>query len=302
MNRMIFQFLAVANAILYCSASKGSIKVHSKHRRQLAGKSSKTGLNDHVLSVDIVDTKYSSKSIKEYHVDVAVSSKSSKLPNANGTDSKPNLFEHVNDDTAETKTNSKSAKSKASKSAKMNGGTSNLFEHDSAATSDSPSQMPSALSIGTESTSLTEEQQSTMADSLPPTVSVEYVPAPTDGPLLSDAIITPALSPVPISNYNIQAKTPKGEESFLFDNADKSSENHTPWTATNTATDGHSTKTHNGNNNIVLEYGLVSAAVVFILATAALIATRRTAVIEERRKSLVNMETGSVALDELSSI
>jgi hypothetical protein len=300
---MIFRSLAVANAILYCSASKGSIKVHSKHRLQLAGKSSKTGLNDHVLSVDYVDTKYSSKSIKENQVDAAASSKSSKLPSANSADLTPNLFEHVNDDTAEAQTNSKSAKSKASKSAKMDGGSSNLFERDSAAESDSPSQMPSALSIRTASTSLTEKQQSTMADSLPPVDSVGYGPAPTDGPLLSDAIMTTALSPVPISNNNInmQAKTPKGEESFFFDKADKSSENHTPWTATNTATDGHSTKTHNGNNNnLVLEYGLVSAAVVFILATAALIATRRTAVIEERRKSLVNMETGSVSLDELS--
>jgi hypothetical protein len=220
MNRLIFSCLALANAIIHCSASSNSIKVrqHSKRRRRLAGKSSKsdlnyyglsvgsvdaeytakssnTGLNNHDdlsvgsidveyiskssktslyyhnLSVGSVDAEYIAKSAKANPVDVAVSSKSSKLAKDDGADStSSNLFEHVgeNDGTAEAATNSKSAKSKASKSAKLEEDASNIFGGDSTTESDSPSQMPSVLSIDT-STILVEDHQSTSsADSLPP--------------------------------------------------------------------------------------------------------------------------------------
>jgi hypothetical protein len=230
MNRLIFSCLALANAIVHCSASSNSIKVrrHSKRRRRLAGKSSKsdldyyglsvgsvdaeytaksskTGLNNHddlsVGSIDVeyiskssktslyyhnlfvgsVDAEYIAKSAKANPVDAAVSSKSSKLAKDDGAGStSSNLFEHVgeNDGTAEAATNSKSAKSKASKSAKLEEDASNIFGGDSTTESDSPSQMPSVLSIDT-STILVEDHQSTSsADSLPPPGA--NVPAPTN--------------------------------------------------------------------------------------------------------------------------
>jgi hypothetical protein len=129
---------------------------------------------------------------------------------------------------------------------------------------------------------LVEDHQSTSsADSLPPPDA--NVPTPTNAPLLSESVITPVL----INNKNsVQAKTPKGEEAFLFDTTDKSSVKYTPWTASNTDTIGHSKIQEANNNNLALEYGLVTAAVVLIMATAGLIATRRKALMEDRGKSL----------------